>query len=170
MYCNTACSAAELKEICLQCFNRHLKSRCSARRRLLRENWGSKCWSSKWSYPQQDQQPFLGARGGLWPKNSKGTAQGRASTWKQGEAWSKEQPCWSLSCSANRDQKSLLSLRHTQCQPAPSHSSLQTLSLWFLWCLLMGQGWHQTLHSSQRSAWCIWLVGWEKALHYSSDS
>lgn len=37
--------------------------------------------------------------------------------------------CWSLSFSANRDQKSLLSLRHTQCQPAPSHSSLETLSL-----------------------------------------
>lgn len=170
MYCNTAWSAAEPKEICLQCFSRHLKSRCSTRMRLLRENWGSKCWSSTWSYPHQDQQALLGARGGLWPRNSKGKAQLEGGQ-ETGQGMEQETAlpswaCWCLPCSANWDQKSLLSLRHTQCQPAPSHSCLETLSLWFMWYLLMAQGWHQILHSSQRSAWCIWLVGWEKALQF----
>lgn len=166
MYCNTACSAAELKEICLQCFNRHLKSRCSTRMSLLRENWGSKCWSSTWSYPQQDQQPLLGARGGLWPKNNKGKAQlkgghphgNRARDGARNNPALLSWACWCLPFSANRDQKSLLSFRHAQCQPPLSHSCLETLSLWFMWYLLMVQGWHQTWHPSQRSAWCAY--GW----------
>lgn len=138
--------------------------------RLLREIWApsaeapseviptrtsSHSWVPGWALTQEQQR--------------QGTAQGRRSTWKQSKGWSKKQSwaCWCLSFSANRDQKPLLWFRHTQCQPPPSHSHL---SPWFMWYLLMGQGWHQNLLSSQRSAWCIWLVGGEKALLYSSDS
>lgn len=65
----------------------------------------------------------------------------------------------------DRNQKLLLSFRHIRCpHPPVSHSWLQTLSVRFTLYLVMGQGWHQTLYSSQESASCMRLVGKGTAL------
>ena len=149
MYCNTACSAAEPKEICLQCFNRHSKSRCSRRMRLLREKQSSKCCEC--SYPYQGQQPFPGASGGLRPprmlaKHSKASHSSREGVHMETEQGTEQETtlfswaCWCMCFSAKyRDQKLLLSFRHIHCLHPPSHSCLETLSVRFMLYLVMGQ-------------------------------
>jgi len=150
MYCNTACSAAEPKEICLQCFNRHLKSRCSRKMRLLREKQSFKCCEH--GYPYQGQQPYPGAGVGSDPQTcwlntaSEAITQGRVSTRKLGKEQSKKQPsspwaCWFMCFSAKyRDQKLLLSFRHIHCLHPPSCSCLETLSARFTLYLVKRQG------------------------------
>lgn len=90
MYCNTSRSAAELKEICLQCFSRHLKSRCSRRMRLLRERQSFKCCEPSNSYCGQQLLPSTGVGWPQvwWPSRSSR----RVSTWKMGKGQSKKQP------------------------------------------------------------------------------
>lgn len=124
--------------------------------------------NSKWSYPHQDQQPF---QGGLWPKNSKGKAQLEEGYPHENRArdGARNNPGLVGACPSV-----LTAIRNHFCGSDTLSANLPpataTLSPWFMWYLLMGQGWHQILHSSQRSAWCIWLVGWEEALLHSSDS
>lgn len=176
MYCNTACSATELKEICLQCFNRHLKSRCSRRMRLLRKKQSSKCCEC--IFPYQGQQPFPGAGVGsgspsTLAKHCKASHSSREGVHMEtGQGTEQETTLFSwaclvhvLQCQVQRSEL-LLSFRHVHCPHPPSHSCLETLSVRFTLYLLMGQGWHQTLYSSQGSTLCMWLVRRGTALQF----
>lgn len=168
MYCNTSRSAAELKEICLQCFSRHLKSRCSRRMRLLRERQSFKCCEPSNSYCGQQLLPSTGVGWPQvwWPSRSSR----RVSTWKMGKGQSKKQPSSPESagaCVQCQGQKSeITSVIQTHLLPTPpcQPQLVQTLSVRFTLYLVMGQGWHQTSYSSQESASCMRLVGKGTAL------
>lgn len=149
MYCNKACSAAEPKEICLQCFNRHLKSRCSRRMRLLREKQISK--GCECSCPRQGQQPFLGAESGLClpcmlAKHSKVSHSSRKDVHMEtGQGTEQETALsswvsWCMYFSAkHRDQRLLLSFRYIHSLQPSSHSCQENLFVGFMLYLVMGQ-------------------------------
>lgn len=59
----------------------------------------------------------------------------------------------------HKDQKFLLSFRHTHCLDKPSQSCLETSSARFMLYLVTGQGWPQTPYSRQGTASHMWLVG-----------
>lgn len=59
----------------------------------------------------------------------------------------------------HKDQKFLLSFRHTHCLDKLSQSCLETSSARFMLYLVTGQGWPQTPYSSQGTASHMWLVG-----------
>lgn len=101
----------------------------------------------------------------LTPRHgSQATAQGRVSTWKAGKGQRKKQhsspgPVGACASVPSTEIRSYFSpFRHVHCLYPPSHSCLETLSVRFTLYLLIGQGWHQTLYSSQGSALCMWLV------------
>lgn len=64
-------------------------------------------------------------------------------------------------CSGNKhkDQEVLLSFRHIHCLDKRRESCLETSSARFMLYLVTGQGWPQTLYSSQGTASRMWLVG-----------